>query len=75
MAIKGRKLLQRRDSTRHFLFSKADTNGLKDKELQPRESTWKELKQLYPDVMAGKRLIDQSNNRLGTFEKFSAMAL
>ena len=75
MAIKGRKLLQRRDSTRHFLFSKADTNGLKDKEIQPRESTWKELKQLYPDVMAGKRLIDQSNNRLGTFEKFSALAI
>lgn len=75
MVKQGKKLQQRRDSTRHFLFSKADTKGLDAKEIQPRESTWKELKQLFPDVLAGKRLLDQTNNRLDTFEKFGAMAI
>ncbi len=75
MVKQEQKLLQRRDSTRHFLFSKTDTQGLNAKEIQPRQSTWKELKQLFPDVMAGKRLLDQTHNRLGPFEKFSAMAI
>lgn len=75
MAKQSKKLQQRRDSTRHFLFSKADTTGLKAKEIQPRESTWKELKQSFPDVLAGRRFLDQSNSRLGNLEKFCAMAI
>jgi len=75
MTKQGRKLLQRRDSTRHFLFSKTDTNALNAKEIKPRQSTWKALKKLFPDVLAGKRFIDHAINRLGTFEKFGAMAI
>ena len=75
MVKQGLKPRQRRDSTRHFLFSKTDTKGLNAKEIHPRESTWKELKMLFPDVLAGKRLLDQSHDRLGAFEKFSAMTI
>ncbi len=75
MVKQGQKLLQRCFSTRHFLFSKADAKGLNTKEVRPRESTWKVLKQIFPDVLAGKRLLDQTNERLGAFEKFCAMAI
>jgi tetratricopeptide (TPR) repeat protein len=75
MTKQGRKLLQRRESTRHFLFSKTDTKGLNAKQITPRESTWKELKQLFPDVLAGKHFLDHAMNRLGTFEKFAAVVI
>jgi tetratricopeptide (TPR) repeat protein len=75
MVKKRQKPLQRRDSTRHFLFSKTDTKALNAKEIQPRESTWKELKHLFPDVLAGRRFLDQSKNRLDTFEEFCALAI
>jgi hypothetical protein len=75
MTEKRRSLLHRRDSTRHFLFSKTDPQGLKPQRIQPRESTWKKLKQLFPDVLAGKRFSDHAIKRLETSAEFGAMAL
>jgi tetratricopeptide (TPR) repeat protein len=75
MTKQRRGLSRRRDSTRHFLFSKTDAKSLTPKRLKPKESTWRELKQLFPDVLAGKRFIDQAVDRLDTSAKFGAMAI
>jgi tetratricopeptide (TPR) repeat protein len=75
MTEKRRRLSHRRDSTRHFLFSITDTQALKFQRIKLRESTWKELKQLFPDVLAGKGFSDHAMQRLDTSAKFGAMAL
>lgn len=75
MTEKRRSLLHRRDSTRHFLFSKTDTQGRKSQRIKPRESTWKELKQIFPDVLAGKRFSDHAMERLEPSAEFGALAL
>jgi len=75
MTEQRRGLHHKRDSTRYFLFSKTDTQGLKSDRIQPRESTWKELKHLFPDVLAGKRFSDHSMGRLEECTRFGAMAL
>jgi tetratricopeptide (TPR) repeat protein len=75
MTDKRRSLAHRRDSSRHFLFSKTDPQALKSQRIKPRESTWKELKQLFPDVLAGKRFGDNAMHRLDATDKFSAMAI
>ena len=75
MTEKRQRLLHKRDSTRHFLFSKTETKGLITQRIKPRESTWKELKQQFPDVLAGKRFSDYAMQRLDSSAKFGAMAV
>jgi tetratricopeptide (TPR) repeat protein len=68
-------LFNKCDSTRHFLFSKTDTQRLKDQRVLPREGTWKTLSALFPEVLAGKRFIDDSLSRLENTARFGAMVL
>ena len=75
MTQQRKELLRRRDSTRHFLFSKTDTKSLKTERIVPRESTWKALKQLFPKVLAGKRFSDDAMTRLDSSAKFGVMAI
>ena len=75
MTKQRRELSRRRDSTRHFLFSKTEPKSLSSKRLLPRESTWRELKRLFPDVLAGKLFTDHAMDRLDTSARFGAMAI
>lgn len=75
MVKQRRRLVQKRDSTQHFLFSKTDTKSFKTKRTKARESAWKALKKLFPDVLSGKRFIDHCVNRLEAAGKFGAMAI
>jgi tetratricopeptide (TPR) repeat protein len=65
---------QRRDSTRHFLYSKTDTQDLISKKIRPREDVWKAIKRKFPDVLNGQPFIDFAMDRLVAKEIFGAMA-
>lgn len=75
MTEQRRGLHHKRDSTRYFLFSKTDTQGQKPDRIKPRQSTWKELKHLFPDVLAGKRFSDHAMARLDECTRFGVMAI
>ncbi|MGD8520445.1 MAG: tetratricopeptide repeat protein [Desulfobacterales bacterium] len=66
--------IQRRDSTRHFLYSKTDTQKLINKDIRPREDAWKAIKRKFPDVLSGQPFIDYAMDRLMAKEMFGAMA-
>ncbi len=64
---------QRRDSTRHFLYSKTDTQDLISKKISPRESIWKAVKRRFPDALSGESFIDYAMDWLMAKEMFGAM--
>jgi tetratricopeptide (TPR) repeat protein len=75
MTKQQRALLHKRDSTRHFLFSKTDTKELERKQIAPRESAWKTLKEAFPEMLSGKRFVDHAMDRLKSTARFGALAI
>ena len=67
--------VQRRDSTRHFLYSKTDTKELTSKKIHPREDAWKAVKRKYPDVLSGQPFVDYAMDWLMAREMFGAMTV
>jgi tetratricopeptide (TPR) repeat protein len=75
MTKNRRGLFHKRDSTRHFLFSKTDTKELKGKRVLPRESAWKALRQVFPQVLSGRRFIEHAMDRVKSTAGFGAMTI
>ena len=65
--------VQRRDSTRHFLYSKTEIPELISKEIRPREDAWKAIKRKFPDILSGQPFIDYAMDRLMAKQIFGAM--
>ena len=67
--------IDRCESTQQFLFSKTGTGRIKPVSRRKFSGTDKALKSAFPDVLIGKRLIDDALQRLDSVEQFAAMVI
>ena len=68
-------LFHRRDSSRHFLFSKTDTKRLKDVSSQKISSVYQALLAAYPDILRDENLVDHALQRLESVKQFSSAVM
>ncbi len=75
MTAINRKLFPGRGSARHFLFSKTDTDRLKDVRGQENNAVNQVLQSAYPDMRLNQDFIDHALRTLDTAAQFAVMVI
>ena len=68
-------LFQRRDSSRHFLFSKTDTGRLKEVSRKKISEACQALLSAYPDILSNENLTDRALQLLESVKQFSCAVI
>jgi tetratricopeptide (TPR) repeat protein len=75
MNAENKKLFNRRGSASHFLFSKTDTDRLKDVKKTDIIDADEAIRSAFPNMRSCDDFIDFANQQLDTLEKFSALVI
>lgn len=75
MSAKEKILLHSRGSARHFLFSKTDTNRLKNLETLEVVGVDDTLKSVFPNISSGKTFLEDAIQQLDSADQFTAMVI
>ena len=75
MTSKAKAVFQSRGSARQFLFSKTDTERIKDVKFKTAVGADEVLQSVFPDMRVGRDFIDHSVQRLESVDQFTALAI
>ena len=67
------QLYHKRESTRHFLYSKAETEGPQKKRIYIPARIQKAIQSVYPDLLSGHTFIDHAEQQLSSTANFACM--
>jgi tetratricopeptide (TPR) repeat protein len=73
MQKKSPQLYHSRESTRHFLYSKAETEGPKKKRIYIPARIKKAIQSVYPGLLSGHAFIDHAEQQLSSTDNFACL--